>query len=283
MSETKINKSIDASAETIRKLRLALFLSTVVIGLSATATAVLLLSRGISSDVAIASSAKGEEKREGDSIQEQLSFTLGAPTEIDFSTLSEINLTPRSDLSDFVFELGAPTLCFYDGLTKVAPGVSFGATRSFSFDEAGICRWVGNDIDEPYASADKIKGFATWVDYRQQTDGDYVYIVDPARTTFSTVDEMREQLGEEGISSVHVDLRKRKYYYPNLAAEYTFEGANNLTEILLGPIRWGTFDENTLEYMVEGRVICPGEECPWDEAGLKSDYENASYRDFLPD
>ena len=99
---------------------------------------------------------------------------------------------------------------------------------------------------------------------------------------FRTVEKMKEILGEEDILAVSQNFISRRYTY--LEWEITYEFVQNrLNTIIIGGKQgWKAVGE-TGEYIVKGRVVCPGNECPWNEDGeLKPEYEDKDYRVFLP-
>ena len=98
---------------------------------------------------------------------------------------------------------------------------------------------------------------------------------------FRNVDQMKEILGEEDILSTTDDFVTRRYTYLQWGVTYSFV-QNRLIGLMIGSVRWRNTTP-TGEYIVQGEVICPGNDCPWDEDGqLKSEYEDKDYRVFLP-
>ncbi|MDE0513010.1 MAG: hypothetical protein OXI88_14625 [Gammaproteobacteria bacterium] len=97
---------------------------------------------------------------------------------------------------------------------------------------------------------------------------------------FNTVEELKTVLGEEDILSISKDYLTRRYTYLEWGITFGFT-ANNLDEVTVGDVAWrSTIDVS--KYVVNGKVICPSENCPWDDEGnLKPEYEGKSYGDFL--
>ena len=99
---------------------------------------------------------------------------------------------------------------------------------------------------------------------------------------FDTVEEMKEILGEEDILGISVDFEDRRYTYLEWSVTYGFT-QNNLTDYMIGEARWRE-QSGGGEYIVKSRVVCPSDDCPWDDEGvLKPDYEDKDYTMFLPD
>lgn len=98
---------------------------------------------------------------------------------------------------------------------------------------------------------------------------------------FSSVDQMKEILGEEDILAITKDYLSRRYTYVDWGVTYNFKN-NEVYQVQIGKVTWRSW-ENGGEYIVRGRKICPGDDCPWEEDGkLIPNYEARDYRLFLP-
>lgn len=99
---------------------------------------------------------------------------------------------------------------------------------------------------------------------------------------FTSVEEMKAKLGDEDILSVHEDLSKRLYTYPELQISFLFD-TNQFTSATIGQVVWGELPPIG-EYFIAGEKICPGSDCPWDDDSqtLKPEYSDKSYADFMP-
>ncbi len=97
---------------------------------------------------------------------------------------------------------------------------------------------------------------------------------------FNTVEELKTVLGEEDILSISQDYLTRRYTYLEWGITFDFT-ENNLDIVTLGDVTWRRTDDMS-KYVINGKVICPSEYCPWDDEGnLKPEYEGKSYRDLL--
>jgi hypothetical protein len=102
-----------------------------------------------------------------------------------------------------------------------------------------------------------------------------------SRPLFTTIEEMKEILGEEDIYASSGDFLTRRYTYLEWGVTYTF-ASNQVEDIMIGRVNWRT-GNGVSEYVVQGRVVCPSDDCPWDDEGeLKPEYEDKDYRVFLP-
>jgi tetratricopeptide (TPR) repeat protein len=102
------------------------------------------------------------------------------------------------------------------------------------------------------------------------------------KVPFKTVEEMREILGPEDIRSESYQSSQYTYIKWNLSYEWPGEwSGNSLRSINLGHDNW-FYSGKWAHYYINGRQVCPGEACPWDdEDNLKPEYQNASYKDFI--
>ena len=158
------------------------------------------------------------------------------------------------------------------------------APTAFSYEGVDSCIWLGDMVHEEYPSSDKVAGYASWIGYYPLGDGlSTIRISEPIQPPFDTVEEMKNRLGEEDIYSGSTDFTERRYTYLGSNITFSFNGPDQLGAIQLGDVKWRSQGILTRDYRIQGRVICPGDECPWSGEGLKPEYENASYRDFLPD
>ena len=100
---------------------------------------------------------------------------------------------------------------------------------------------------------------------------------------FATVQGMQSKLGEADILSVHQDLSMRRYSYPELQISFVFD-TNQLVSATIGPVTWGELTPMA-EYYIDGTMLCPGGDCPWDADSqtLKSEFSDKSYTDLLPE
>ena len=97
---------------------------------------------------------------------------------------------------------------------------------------------------------------------------------------FNTVEELHTILGEEDILSISKDYLTRRYTYLEWGITFGFT-ANNLDKVTVGDVKWRATGDIS-QYVINGKVICPSQNCPWDDEGnLKPEYEGKSYRDFL--
>jgi hypothetical protein len=102
------------------------------------------------------------------------------------------------------------------------------------------------------------------------------------KVPFNTVEEMKEILGEEDLLSISEDFTQRRYTYLKWNITYDFV-LNAVSKYTIGEIVWRQA-ENVEEYIVKGRVVCPSDDCPWDDKGaLKPEYQAKDYTMFLPD
>jgi hypothetical protein len=97
---------------------------------------------------------------------------------------------------------------------------------------------------------------------------------------FQTVEEMKYVLGEENLYATSADFEGRRYTYLDWGITFGFRD-NLLIRIMMGDVTWRSGNPSG-EYKVNGRTVCPSEDCPWDDEGVfKPEYEDKSYRDFL--
>jgi len=101
---------------------------------------------------------------------------------------------------------------------------------------------------------------------------------------FSTVDQMHQTLGEEDILSEKAIYSM--HTYPDVGVSFQWlRGV--IQSVSIGDEDWWNYryssrEKKLLSYFVQGRQLCPGEACPWDnETNLKPEYEKSSYRDFI--
>jgi len=103
------------------------------------------------------------------------------------------------------------------------------------------------------------------------------------RYVLNNTERLLDMLGEPDILAVSSNLLNRRYTY--LEWGVTLEYAqNDLTSVMIGEVEWRSTGDQGVgsEYSVMGKQICPGSDCPWDDAGeLKPGYEDKSYREFL--
>lgn len=112
------------------------------------------------------------------------------------------------------------------------------------------------------------------------TDG-YQFELD--KPPFTTIEEMKAILGEEDIYASSSDFLTRRYTYIEWGVSYGFS-RNLLESIMIGEVRWRTVDASNgvPEYVVQGRVVCPSDDCPWNDEGVtKPEYDDKDYRVFL--
>ena len=96
---------------------------------------------------------------------------------------------------------------------------------------------------------------------------------------FSSVDQMKEILGEEDILAVTTDYLERRYTYLDWGVSYNFIN-NEVYQVQIGLVEWRNW-RDTGEYIVKGKIVCPSDDCPWDEEGeLKPEYEEKDYRGY---
>ena len=97
---------------------------------------------------------------------------------------------------------------------------------------------------------------------------------------FRNVEELETILGEEDILSISKDYLTRRYTYLEWGITFSFT-ENNVEAVIVGDVRWRVTDDVS-QYVIRGKVICPGDGCPWNgEGNLKPKFEGKSYRDFL--
>lgn len=106
---------------------------------------------------------------------------------------------------------------------------------------------------------------------------------DQLEPEFASVEGMQAKLGDEVILSVHQDLSVRRYSYTELQISFLFD-TNQLVSATIGPVTWGELTPMA-EYYIDGTMLCPGDDCPWDtdSQALKSEFSNKSYADLLPE
>ena len=97
---------------------------------------------------------------------------------------------------------------------------------------------------------------------------------------FNTVEELKAILGEENMLSISKDYITRRYTFLEWDITFDFK-ANNLDSVTIGDVKWRSTGDIS-QYIVNGKIICPGENCPWDDEGnIKPEYEGKNYKDFL--
>ena len=159
-------------------------------------------------------------------------------------------LSPEMTRSDMIFIMGEPDDCT---------------------DDKEACRWaLKYDIEDHlyvFFKNDNVSHITKTFEYGYSLP-------------FNTVEELKTVLGEEDLLSISKDYLTRRYTYLEWGITFGFT-ANNLDEVTVGDVAWrSTIDVS--KYVVNGKVICPSENCPWDDEGnLKPEYEGKSYGDFL--
>ncbi|MEP5568106.1 MAG: hypothetical protein ABJN62_09760 [Halioglobus sp.] len=97
----------------------------------------------------------------------------------------------------------------------------------------------------------------------------------PVRTTEGLIDLM----GEPDIYAETKDFLERRYTYAEHGISFNYKN-NRLTDVSQGEVEWRSHGSSTGLYKVFGKQICPSESCPWDEEGIKPEWEGKSYRDL---
>jgi hypothetical protein len=98
---------------------------------------------------------------------------------------------------------------------------------------------------------------------------------------FTTTEEMKDILGDEDILSISQDFTQRRYTYLKHGVTFDFR-TNDLTNVMIGGVRWRQSLGDTGEYFVRGKQVCPSPDCPFGEDGkVKPQYKDKSYKDFL--
>ena len=103
------------------------------------------------------------------------------------------------------------------------------------------------------------------------------------RYALNNTEGLLDMLGEPDIFAVSSNLLNRRYTYLEWGVTFNY-AQNDLTAVMIGDSVWrSTRDQGVgSEYSVMGKQICPGSDCPWNDAGeLKPGYEDKSYREFL--
>jgi hypothetical protein len=195
-----------------------------------------------------------------------------------------LGVSISDSLSDVVFKLGPPRNCQRNrrdsdqGLFGVAlielDDIQNGLVEH---NEVSACNWGPGQSDQ----LDEFFTLVMDVVFEEGVVSE-ISIAGPKNMPFATVEEMIALLQEPDMVAISKDLVTRSYTYLPWEMTFTFY-YNNLRSYVFGEFDWRTFGSLTEEYIVDGVTVCPGEKCPWDEDGLKPEYESASYRDFLPD
>lgn len=159
-------------------------------------------------------------------------FIWEPPTKIENVGLEETR-------SDIYFKWGEPSFCKEEN-----------RICTWAKEYSGRTRWayfVGDQIDSLL-----VHDFS-----------DYPYL---REIPFQSVEEMHEIMGPENIQSRSSDMKSRMYVYVEHEISFLYS-ENRLNEYRIGLSQWNHFLENTSEYIVDGKVICPAIECPFDENG----------------
>lgn len=153
-------------------------------------------------------------------------------------------------------------------------GVSLGMSRSdvIFHKGAGTCSENSCKINKIKAILDSEKNVSHFLIKPEHIEPE-----------FATVQGMQSKLGEADILSVHQDLSMRRYSYPELQISFVFD-TNQLVSATIGPVTWGELTPMA-EYYIDGTMLCPGGDCPWDADSqtLKSEFSDKSYTDLLPE
>ncbi|MDD9973227.1 MAG: hypothetical protein OXU27_04440 [Candidatus Poribacteria bacterium] len=172
-------------------------------------------------------------------------------------------LSPEMTRSDVIFIMGEPSTRVVD-----PPAYNLDNPRGYIWDDPETFVVFENDK-------------VSWIDISKPFSNP---------PPFNTVEELKTILGEEDILSISKDYLTRSYTYLESGITFVFRVNDLSSAVMVGDVKWGVgYDDQVpfgevdiSEYVVNGKVICPSENCPWDDEGnLKPEYEGKSYRDFL--
>lgn len=174
--------------------------------------------------------------------------------------------------------------------TEIA-GISIGDEKSDAFFKLGkyksechknddFCRWKIDEIGETNL-------------YIQFTDDVSTLMIKESESAwqlneipFKDIETMKNILGEPLIYAESKDFLRRRYTYVldiKSKKGVTFDFvSNNLTEYMIGNVRLRAQSGETGKYVIGGKIICPGEDCPFDSKGdLKLQFKDKDFTYFL--
>lgn len=275
MSQDKVNSQrLSEVAQSVRKLRFGLAVCMVAVGL---------LSLYIATDLVIENTSSVERRGEPVPLEVVAALNPVVKAVLNPDILGVLISDP---LSDVIFKLGSPSSCARKRNQRDDELGLFGRqviefydiqNGLVSHEEVNSCRWI-------VGQSDQLDEFFTVLMEVSFVEGvaSHIVVSTPKNVPFDSVEEMIALLQEPDIVATSNYLLTRMYTYLPWGISFTFN-SNKLRSSTLGAVEWRSFGKDTAEYLVKGVPVCPGEKCPWDEDGLKPEYENASYRDFLPD
>ena len=159
-------------------------------------------------------------------------------------------------------------------------GISVGMSRSdlvFALGDDENCEERGCFYQEPSLRIIMSNDKVTAIDFKVGYIGgawDSIYV------PFTTTEEMKDFFGDEDILSISQDFTDRRYTYLKYGVTFSFS-TNVLKRIMIGEIEWRSLN-NSGEYFVRGKQVCPSPDCPFGEDGeVKPHYKDKSYKDFL--
>ncbi len=80
------------------------------------------------------------------------------------------------------------------------------------------------------------------------------------------------------------DYLYRRLTYTNddfqTGASYTFE-QGKIAQVTIGEIKWRSLNTSMARCIVDGVNLCPGEQCPFDGAVLKPEWQGKSLREMV--
>ncbi|MDA9219072.1 hypothetical protein N9O62_04555 [Burkholderiaceae bacterium] len=103
---------------------------------------------------------------------------------------------------------------------------------------------------------------------------------------FRDVEAMRSILGEPFIYFESEDFLNRRYTYmldvkSKRGVTFSFT-SNKLKSYMIGNVQWRGRKRGAAEYVIGGKVICPGNNCPYDSKGnLKPQFKDKDFTYFL--
>lgn len=97
------------------------------------------------------------------------------------------------------------------------------------------------------------------------------------------VEDLETKFGEPNIYSSSKNHLERRYTYSSdgltTGVTYSFK-QNKITDIMIGNITWRKHFEAG-DYVVNGTVFCPGSKCPFNDEGIKPEWQDKSVRELI--
>jgi len=162
---------------------------------------------------------------------------------------------------------------FWEPDSEMLGGVSIGDTRSDVIFRKG----EPDEVDGRDITYDK-NGILS-IMFNDDDTVEMIIYTGTFPSPFDTVDKMKEIIGDEDILAISKDFRVRRYTYLQWGVSFLFL-EDVLRGISIGTVQWRSLIGGG--YIVKGRVICPGDDCIYDDDGeIKLEYEDKDYRIFI--